>query len=355
MIRAKDTVEGLTAYQAPLEGRRGMLRLDFNENTVGPSPKVMEAIAGLSASDVATYPEYAGLADAFAGLVGVSPQEVGVFNGVDAAIRAVFEAFGSEGETFLSTNPTFGYYGPCAAQQGMRNLSIPYGPDLEYPKVQVLEALSSKPRIYFVCNPNNPTGTLVDAEFILDAAARNPETLVVVDELYESFTGVTVLPAALEHDNLLTLRSLSKSAGLAGLRLGFAIGAAALVDRVSRVTGPYDVNSFAVTAGKAAIADYAHTEAYVAEVKKAKALTIERLGAVGLRYHADGGNYVLVWPGVPLDELVGALRDGGVLVRSMAGKPLIDGSFRLTIGTSAQMERFFEVFEDVLAGLAQSS
>src|SRR5262245_20346001 len=109
MIKARPEVEALTPYVAPLEGRRSFLRLDFNESTVGPSPRVVEAIRSVPGEIFAAYPEYAGLNEAFAATLGVDSRMVGAFNGVDCAIRAIFDAYGDGGTTFLTTVPTFGY------------------------------------------------------------------------------------------------------------------------------------------------------------------------------------------------------------------------------------------------------
>jgi histidinol-phosphate aminotransferase len=144
--------------------------------------------------------------------------------------------------------------------------------------------------------------------------------------------------------NLLVLRSLSKTAGIAGLRIGFAIGHAAVVDRISRVSGPYDINSFAVTAAFAALADQPYVEAYVAEVLAARQWLVERLTAAGVRHHVDGGNYLLIWPNRPAEAVDRALREEGILVRSMAGKPLIDGALRVSLGSREQMERFWTAY-----------
>ena len=390
---ARPEVESLQAYSAPLEGRRGLLRLDFNENTVGPSPKVVEAIRAIPADQYAIYPEYDGLREAVLASLAATPgtiaiEQVGLFNGVDAAIHAVFQAYGAPGDRLLTTSPTFGYYTPCARMQGMAIEAIPYRlPDFAFPFEEMLAALSGPPagaaegwcppRLLLLCNPNNPTGTRLAPETVLALAAAAPHTLVVVDELYEAFTGDSVLPlllgaggqdpegqesegqesgdAALAATagadpfaacpNLLVLRSLSKTAGIAGLRIGFAIGAAAVVDRVSRVTGPYDINSFAVTAAFAALADQAYVDAYVAEVLEARQWLVERLEAAGVRHHVDGGNYLLIWPKRPAAEVDQALREAGILVRSMAGKPLIDGSLRVSLGTLEQMGRFWAAFE----------
>jgi histidinol-phosphate aminotransferase len=349
MIQARPDVEALHAYVAPLEGRRPMLRLDFNENTVGPSPAVLEAVRRLPPHAYATYPEYAGLTEAYARTLGVPAEAVGAFNGVDAAIRAVFDAYGDRGATFLTTTPTFGYYLPCAQQQGMAVDEVPYPPDLGYPLAAVAARLAAGPRLFFVCNPNNPTGTMLEPAAILALARSAPRTLVVVDELYVAFTGASVLPAGLALDNVVVLQSLSKAAGLAALRLGFAVGHPTIVDRLGRVTGPYDINAFAVVAGLAALADPGYMQQYAAQVLAAKAWTIEHLAAAGVRHAAGGGNFLLVWPPGDLEACVQALRERGILVRSMGKKPVIDGSFRLTVGTPEQMRQFMAAFLEVLA------
>ena len=355
--RPRPEVERLHAYSAPLEGRRQMLRLDFNENTIGPSPQVVEALRAIPADQIAIYPEYDGLREAVVANLHLplQPDQVGLFNGVDAAIHAIFHAYGDRGETLLTTSPTFGYYSPCAQMQGMAIEAVPYeGDGFAFPLAAIREALlhprsGQPPRLLLICNPNNPTGTRLAPEPILELAAAAPQTLVVVDELYEAFTGDSVLPLADFNatPNLLVLRSLAKTAGLAGLRIGFAIGHAAVVDRVSRVTGPYDINSFAVTAAFAALRDQAYVDSYVEQVCAARRWLADQLRAAGVRYHVDGGNYLLLWPkGDPaaVDE---ALRQAGILVRAMHGKPLIDGSLRVSIGTREQMERFWAAYRMV--------
>ncbi|MFZ9946336.1 MAG: pyridoxal phosphate-dependent aminotransferase [Vulcanococcus sp.] len=345
-------VESLHAYSAPLEGRRQMLRLDFNENTIGPSPRVVEALRAIPADHIAIYPEYDGLQQAVIANLDqpLQPNQVGLFNGVDAAIHAIFHAYGDRGETLLTTSPTFGYYTPCAQMQGMHIQAIPYeGPAFAFPLEAMRNALRAAPRLLLICNPNNPTGTRLAPEQILTLAASAPQTLVVVDELYEAFTGDSVLPLAdfSALPNLLVLRSLAKTAGLAGLRIGFAIGHAAVVDRISRVTGPYDINSFAVTAAFAALKDQAYVDGYVAEVIQARAWMAEQLRAAGVRHHVEGGNYLLLWPQRDPAEVDQRLRDAGILVRAMGGKPLIDGSLRVSIGTLEQMQRFWTAYREI--------
>jgi histidinol-phosphate aminotransferase len=169
---------------------------------------------------------------------------------------------------------------------------IPYPADLSYPLEAVIARLATRPRLFFVCNPNNPTGTLLNPSVIVRLARGAPDTLVVVDELYAPFTGQSVVPAALALDNVVALHSLSKTAGLAALRLGFAVGPPPVLDRLARVTGPYDINALAVVAGRAALADPDYMRDYVAQVLAAKTWTVEALRQRGVRHFAGGGNYL---------------------------------------------------------------
>ena len=356
---ARADVERLKAYSAPLEGRRGLLRLDFNENTVGPSPKVVEALRAIPADQLAVYPEYDGLREAVVANLAAAPMglttglgaaNVGIFNGVDGAIHAVLQAYGGAGDTLLTTSPTFGYYAPCAGMQGMVIDAVPHEmPGYVFPFAAIQEALARCPRVLMLCNPNNPTGTRLAPDRVLELAARAPDTLVVVDELYGAFTGDSVLPCVdfAATPNVLVLRSLAKTAGLAGLRIGFAIGHAEVVDRVSRVTGPYDVNSLAVTAAFAALADQAYTDTYVAEVLRARNWIVSELTRSGVRFHVDGGNYLLLWPRRGVACVDAELRAAGILVRSMAGKPQIDGALRVSLGTTEQMQRFWQTYQQI--------
>ncbi len=351
-------VAGMKAYSAPLEGRRKLLRLDFNENTIGPSPAVVKALQKIAASHISIYPEYEGLREAViknlkakGEAVDLTPSHIGIFNGVDAAIHAIFHAYGERGDQLLTTTPTFGYYKPCALMQGMETLAIPYeGDDFKFPLQKIQSALERfTPKLLLICNPNNPTGSRLEAGRILELSRNAPRTLIVIDELYEAFTGDGVLATAdfKNNPNLLVLRSLSKTAGLAGLRIGFAIGNPNVVEAVSRVTGPYDINSFAVTAALAGLADQAYIDQYVAEISKARAWIKNQLILSGIKHHIDGGNYFLIWPNNESSIVESSLRNRGILVRTMTGKDLIEGSIRVTIGTISQMKVFWNTYTSI--------
>ena len=348
-------VQKLSAYKAPLEGRRNLIRLDFNENTIGPSPKVLQALHEIPNSHIAIYPEYQGLKEAFINNLKAyklknppKQSQVGIFNGVDAAIHAIFHSYGDRGEKVITTAPTFGYYAPCAHMQGMEVISIPYQEEtFEFPLEQILQSLQKKnPKLLLICNPNNPTGTRLPAQEIINLAQASPKTLVVVDELYEAFTGDSALPLIdfSKIRNILILRSLSKTAGLAGLRIGFAISNDEVIDNISRVIGPYDVNTFAVKAAFAALEDQEYIDKYVEEVKQAKQWIKNKLILNEVNHHIDGGNYFLIWPRQGANKTESILKLNGILTRNMSGKILLNDCLRVSIGTKSQMESFWEIF-----------
>ncbi|KGG37097.1 Histidinol-phosphate aminotransferase [Prochlorococcus sp. SS52] len=349
----------MTPYSAPLEGRRDLLRLDFNENTIGPSPKVLNAIKKITSEQISIYPEYLGLQKAVVNNLNspyfvslLKPNQIGLFNGVDSAIHSIFYAYGDRNKQYLTTLPTFGYYKPCASMQGMKAIEISYeGSDFKFPLQAIRNSLIKlKPTILIICNPNNPTGTTLSATKILELAHLSPKTLVVVDELYEAFLGDSVLPVVdfRKTPNLVVLRSLSKTSGLAGLRIGFAIGHPGVIDRITRVTGPYDINSFAVTAAFAALTDQEYVDNYVAEVLQARIWIQKRLCANKVRHHMDAGNYFLLWPTHQShNDVETSLKSAGILVRNMKNKPLIHGSLRVSIGTTLQMKSFWETYKNV--------
>ncbi len=352
----REAVSALNPYSAPLEGRRKLLRLDFNENTIGPSPLVIQALREISREEISIYPEYSGLTEKLLKNLNkrnpniqINSSEIGIFNGVDAAINAIFHAYGEDNEVMLTTSPTFGYYTPCAQMRGMSITSIPYeGIDYQYPFKKICKfIIQNNPKILLICNPNNPTGTRLSPERIVEIANLSSKTLVVVDELYEAFTGDSVLPFInfQKTPNLVVLRSLSKTAGLAGLRIGFAIGNYKVINIVNRVTGPYDVNSFAVIAAFAALKDQSYIDSYVNEVLKARNWLTTKFEKHKVKYHIGGGNYFLLWPQSGPIETEEKLKQSGILVRSMDQKINLKGCLRVSIGTIEQMKRFWSTFK----------
>ncbi len=353
--KPREEIINMQSYSAPLENRRNLLRLDFNENTLGPSPKVFEALKAIKLDEISIYPEYNilknFLCDQYIDSREFHNDEIGIFNGADAAINAIFNSFGEKDEIFLTTNPTFGYYSPCSEMRGMKKVTCSYiGEHFLFPIKEFEEnIIKHNPKLIFICNPNNPTGTVLSAQEIIQLANINKNSLIVVDELYEKFYGDSLLKLIdfERNKNIVIIQSLSKTAGLAGLRIGFTFGHRSLIKYINKVTGPYDVNSFAVTGTLAALKDKSYIDKYVLEVKKARAWILKKFKATKIRTHFSGGNYFLIWPNKNPKILIEQMREKGILIRSMENKKDIGNSIRVSIGNQEQMNFFWDNYKEL--------
>src|ERR1700756_4101174 len=174
-------------YEAPAEGRWGKIRLDFNENTTGCSKAARAALRRLSGKELAMYPEYQAPTKILAGYFGVKPEELLLTNGGDDALRVFFDTFVEPGSHILICEPTFPMYRYYAEIAGARVEALQYGRDMEFPFAETLAALRKRPRLFFIANPNNPTGMVVNSADILKLLSATAHTVVVLDEAYAEF------------------------------------------------------------------------------------------------------------------------------------------------------------------------
>ncbi len=346
-VPVRSTVARLAPYLPPVEGRAGKLRLDFNENTVGCSPAVRRALARLSREEIAIYPEYQAVTRRLARFFRVRPEEMLLSNGVDDALRLLFDTFVDPGTAVAWAEPTFVMYRFYAALAGARVVALRYDRAMRFPLEDVLRALRKKPRLLFIANPNNPTGTLVAKPIlqrVLRAAAR---TLVIVDEAYFEFSGLTVLPWLRRYANLVVMRTFSKAAGLAGLRLGCVFANRAVTDALRKTMSPFAVNTAALAAAEAVTRDLRSVRKYVREVNRAKQQVAAAFARMDIPTFPSASNFVLADFGSRAPEIVRRLERRGILLRdrqSEFGRP---GYVRVTIGTRAQMRRLVAALEKV--------
>jgi len=324
-------------YEAPAEGREGKVRLDFNENTAGCSPKVIRALGKMSPKQLAMYPEYERCTARLARYFGVQAKELLLTNGGDDALRVFFDTFVDAGSSILICEPTFPmyrYYGEIA---GATVEALRFGRGMEFPMDEILRGLQERPRVLFIANPNNPTGTLLQVpkvEKILQAATN---TAVVIDEAYADFSGVTLVPRIRKYPNLFIARTFSKAAGLAALRLGAVIACGESLSYLRRAMPPFPVNLAALVAAQAAVSDCVAMRAYVREIQRVRAWFEKELDALGVKTFPSAGNFLLAdfGPGGP--RLFQRLEREGILLRERT-QDLGQGFVRITIGTQAEMK-----------------
>jgi histidinol-phosphate aminotransferase len=329
-------------YEAPAEGRSGKVRLDFNENTSGCSPAVRRALAKLTVKELAMYPEYEKPTEQLARYFGVRPEELLLTNGGDDALRVFFDTFVEPNTNVLICEPTFPMYRYWAEIAGAQVCALRYGANMEFPLEAVLEALRKNPRVLFIANPNNPTGTLIgekEMRCILDTATQ---TVVVMDEAYAEFSDFTALPWIREYPQLFVARTFSKVAGLASLRLGAVVGCADSLALMHRAMPPFPVNLAALVAAAAATGDRARMRAYVAEVKRLRVWVAKELCELGVKTYPSAGNFLLADFGPTGPTLFRKLEGKGVLVRDRS-KDMGSGFVRITMGTAAEMRQLLSI------------
>lgn len=321
-------------YDAPAEGRWGKVRLDFNENTTGCAGAATRALRKLNAKELAMYPEYEAPTRELARYFGVKPDELALTNGGDDALRVFFDTFADAGSHVLVCEPTFPMYRYYAEIAGVRVEALRYSSQMQFPLEDALRALKRKPRVFFLANPNNPTGTLVplkDVERILKAARH---TVVALDEAYSDFSGVTGVPLIRRYPNLFVAKTFSKAAGLAGLRLGALIARTDSLALARRAMPPFPVNTAALAAAVAAVREKRTIARYIQETKERREWLSKELQTRGVRVFPSAGNFVLVDFAERSKEIFRKLAARGILVRERK-EP---GFARITIGTKAEME-----------------
>jgi histidinol-phosphate aminotransferase len=323
-------------FEPPAEGRGRKIRLDFNENTAGCSPAVRRALAGLSAKQLAMYPEYQAPTGRLAHYFGVRPEELLLTNGADDALRVVFDAFVEQRSHVLVCEPTFPMYRFYAETFGARIDALRYTEEMKFPLQGVIAALQKKPRILFIANPNNPTGTLLQRPTLKKILLAATHTAVAIDEAYAEFSGVTVVPWIRRFPQLFVVRTFAKAAGLAGLRLGAVMARADSLDYLRRAMPPFPVNVAALVAAEAAVRDLRTMRRYVREVRRLREWLVCQLGLLGVKTYPSAGNFLLADFGRRGPALFRKLERQGILLRERSCE-IAPGFVRISIGTPLEM------------------
>jgi len=342
LLRVRDAILRQQPYVPPAEGRAGKLRLDFNENTVGCSLAVCRALAKLTPERLSMYPEYAVVTGRLARHFGVRAEEMLLTNGVDDALHLLCDTFVDPGSGVLLCEPTFSMYRFYAEIANAKIITLRYDAAMRFPLDDALAALRPGkwlPHIFFLANPNNPTGTLVPAKALARMLRASPRTVIVVDEAYAEFSGLTIIRWIRRYPNLIVLRTFSKAAGLAGLRLGCIFAGRTTISFLRRAASPFSVNTAALVAAEAAIRDRRAIRSYVAEVTRAREEFVRALGRLEITAYPSAANFVFVDFGERGPKLIRTLARRGILLRDRGMEFGRRGFARISVGTRAEMRR----------------
>ncbi|MBI5414164.1 histidinol-phosphate transaminase [Candidatus Peregrinibacteria bacterium] len=347
---ALSQIQQMKPYLPPLEGRinyEGML-LDFNERTIPPSPKVFEAIQEfLKTGKLNLYPEYFDFCEQVAEYAEVDPSEVMVTNGSDHGIELIFRTFTEKGDEVIVPSPSFAMFYQISGVTGNKIIMPQYlKKDLSYPLEEVLASITPNTKLIIVCNPNNPTGTLVPLPDIEKILQKAKNSIILVDEAYYEFSQVTAVSFLKKYPNLIVTRTFSKAFGLVALRIGYVISNAQNIQEMMKVRGPYDVNSLAYYAVKAALQDIQNLNSYVDEVMNESKPFVENFFQKNeIRFYKSGSNFILFES--PTSDFAQKLEENGIRIRPQTQKG-IEGFLRVSIGTMKEIERFCDVFSQLL-------
>lgn len=360
--KARPEIFGISPYVPgkPIEevkrelGLEDIIKLASNENPLGSSPKANQAIRD-SLDEIHLYPDsnchY--LKEKLAKLTGISPAGILVGNGSDELLKLVAETFLNKDDEVIFADPSFSEYEFTAKIMGARGISVPLI-DFKHDLKAMLAQITAKTKIIFICNPNNPTGTIVNGEEMKEFFAKLPEdVLVIIDEAYVEYVEDSGFPDSLAYvlggENVIVMRTFSKIYGLAGLRIGYGLTTPAIAKAVERVTEPFNVNLLAQKGAVSALDDIEHLEKSREINLAGKEFLYSEFGKMGLEYIPTEANFIFLDTGRDCQEIFKKMLQKGIIIRTgdIFGYPTY---IRVTVGNQEENIRFINGLKDILEG-----
>jgi histidinol-phosphate aminotransferase len=338
-------VRKIAAYQPGEQPQgAGYIKLNTNENPYPPSPRVLEALKAAAGEDLRLYPDP--MANALrkkaAAVYGFDPEQILAGNGSDDLLAMIVRTCVGAGERAVYPYPTYSLYDTLVAIADGDFVHVPFPADFALPSG--LAAAAGK--VTFICNPNSPSGTLVPTATIR-ALSREVSGLLVVDEAYVDFAEESALELARECDNVVVLRTFSKSFSLAGLRIGLAFGPLPVMAELAKVKDSYNLNRLSIVGATAALEDYAWMESNVRRVRATRTRLTDELRRLGYDVLPSHANFVLARRrGRSLRPVYQALKERRILVRHFP-IPELDDALRITVGTEEEVGALVRAMEEV--------
>ena len=340
----RNTIARLEPYIPGKQIDASIVKLNANENPYPPSPRVREALNGITDTACQLYPDACSnpVRQAAAKVFAVSPDEIIVGNGSDDVLTMIMRTFLDPGDRIAVADPTYTLYETLAAMQAAETQVFPLEDDFSLPEA----FFGADAKITFLPNPNAQTGTLFSRESIMRLCAES-RGMVVVDEAYALFAGKTMIDCINTYDNLIVTRTLSKSHSLAGLRVGFGIAAHSTIECLMKVKDSYNVNTVSQAAAIAALSDEAYVAQTVAELSSSRDWFSAALRERNWSVVESTANFVLAVPahGEPA-AVVEFLESCGFLVRYF-NTPRLRSYIRISIGTTEQMQQLLVCLDDL--------
>ena len=336
-------LEGYVPGKQPSDG--GYIKLNTNENPYPPSPRVLAALHDAMGGDLRLYPDPLAtpLRETAAQVYGCAVDEVIAGNGSDDILTMIFRTFLDADDLIATPAPSYTLYNVLSGLQGASCKEVPMTPGYTLPAD--LDTHGAK--VLFIVNPNAPTGVLFDRQS-LRAVLERTDSIVVVDEAYADFAGESVIDLLPEYPHLIVVRTFSKSYALAGMRLGLGLAHRDVIAQMLKVKDSYNLDRLSIVAGVAALEDQAWLRDTTATIIRTRTHMLQALSDMGLHVPPSRANFV--FPRIPngrAKEVYQALEKRRILVRYFGG-PLVRDSFRVTVGTEAEVTAFLSALRELL-------
>jgi histidinol-phosphate aminotransferase len=326
-------------------------KLDWNESTIPPSPEVFRALQRFLANgnNIHWYPDPCDeeLLEKIKIYTSCRTENILVSNGSDEALSLACQTYLDSGDEVVAPFPTYRHFLQFAELAGARIRLIRKDDPFSVSLRDVESGISSRTKIVYLANPNNPTGILLEPAQISRMANRHLQVLFLVDEAYYEFSGFSCSRFLKNTPNMMITRSFSKCFGLAGLRLGYVIAPTGIIRDLLRVHNPKSTNIMAQVAAAAALGDLDYYHDYVDEVRRASSMIKDFCDDHGILCRLTRANFILITTDHP-EWIVEKLRNAGVHVRNRSSQ--LPGMIRLTVGTSKQMEDVLLRLKAVIKG-----
>lgn len=343
-MKAKKTIQEISAYPVPLFDEDGYLKLNGNENDFGPSPKVLAALKEVEASDIQYYPFYGKLLQKLADFHGVSIDNIILTAGADEAISSILGTFLEYNDTVLTVKPSFVMPKIYSRINGLNYNEIPYGERWQFPETEFMENIDNADFIHLT-TPNSPTGELVPQEVIHNIVKKAGNKAVLVDETYGNYSDVTNVDLVKNHENIFVVRSFSKDFALAGLRLGYIISDAKNIVELRKYLSPYNVSTLTVKAGIAALEDIEYFKNVKIEMEKSKQVLAEGLEKLGAKIYPSKTNFLFVDFGEKSGFIYHKLLLNKIKVKYYDKTPLMENCFRITVPKLENTQKLLKALE----------
>ncbi|HXZ13524.1 MAG TPA: histidinol-phosphate transaminase [Candidatus Sulfotelmatobacter sp.] len=344
-------LSALLAAERPAEAAGGAIRLNANENPYGPSPKALEALAGCG-STAGRYPDpvLPRMREAIARSHGVKPENILLGCGSSEILRVADLAFLAPGQNVVAAEPTFEAVLSYARVTRAEAVKVPLTADHRHDLPRMAAACTSKTALVYVCNPNNPTGTVVHREEMKEFVERvPPATLILVDEAYYHFPDdpdySSVIDWIGQHPNLVVARTFSKVYGLAGMRLGYGVATKETIERMGRHTIWDNCNAGVLPAALASLGDADYVESCRSRLNGSRRWLVDQLPKDGRRCTDSQTNFVMIDLGSDVEPVIEQFKKRNILVGRRF--PSMSNFLRVSIGTQPEMETFLAALREI--------